>query len=676
MIKLVCLIVLVCTLIVGYDLNPPKVSAAPSRAIGDLGAALIDDESFAAGGLALGADPELIHVRENIYMVAYQQSTTSTLLMKTFSISTVGVITPTVLDTVTITGSGTGPDPSVVKVTNGLIALTYGPSGGNGIVRTYSVSTGGLFTLVDTFTFTTAFFGNNTGRISHVSDDVYAVVARDDNVSSFRTTISTLQITSSGDITAIDEANSFSSDLTDGSLTRLGFVRNAWGVFAYDERTTDDGEITTFPLTAAGTVTTPRTSTLTFSTGVISTPHLAVVDAALGIVTVLFADGATVNLETFSVSALGALTQTDADNAIGGTTADNHVMALGDRKVIFWPSGTAIIKTYSSDASGTMTLYDSLTLGFNATGPTYWCAVSSTVMATAMFDTSTDVIRIVTIPAENEASSQYEASGTGISPALNVGAITNVAFSYISWGFTLPANTTLNVAVSFDQTTWTTATNAAAIPIISSGDNLTGKNLYVRATLTTSDTSITPEVDAIYVSVQDVGGLGLYYKLNSFPGPTIDDRSNNSNTGVVSAPPMTPLTLVTSFSEFQFVTNAEPVTLGPDVATEISQPSNFYGGGTCTGVVLVGSLIQAMSDLTDGQIPEAFFCITLATLSTIVVGVISYMMFQSLPMSAAGMATTFLFFANMSSGVLPLWAFFFLLMIIVGLYLISRPGAI
>jgi hypothetical protein len=93
-------------------------------------------------------------------------------------------------------------------------------------------------------------------------------------------------------------------------------------------------------------------------------------------------------------------------------------------------------------------------------------------------------------------------------------------------------------------------------------------------------------------------------------------------------------------------------------------------------MAIIGGMVQALSDITNGELSTQFFCILIATLSTTTTGIVVFLAMRSIPMSALSMMFVLLLFANVGTGVIPLLAVFMFVIIVAGVYLISRPGAI
>jgi hypothetical protein len=101
----------------------------------------------------------------------------------------------------------------------------------------------------------------------------------------------------------------------------------------------------------------------------------------------------------------------------------------------------------------------------------------------------------------NASFKVYKTSGTRTSPPIDLSFIGIVAESTISWTATTPANTSIGIDVSFDGVNWTAATNGASIPILPLGIDVTGKKLYVRERLTTTQDTVTPSLSNVNIAI-------------------------------------------------------------------------------------------------------------------------------------------------------------------------------
>jgi|GEM_PF-615955 len=108
----------------------------------------------------------------------------------------------------------------------------------------------------------------------------------------------------------------------------------------------------------------------------------------------------------------------------------------------------------------------------------------------------------------------YHSSGTWVSQSLDLTPVGQAATSRISWSADTPPGTSISVEASLDGgQTWAPCTNGGAIPGINVGDDLTGKSLLVRVTLSTTDTSVTPVLHSLTVEVnhEEWVPLGVFW---------------------------------------------------------------------------------------------------------------------------------------------------------------------
>ncbi|MDY6770802.1 MAG: interleukin-like EMT inducer domain-containing protein [Candidatus Nanohaloarchaea archaeon] len=95
----------------------------------------------------------------------------------------------------------------------------------------------------------------------------------------------------------------------------------------------------------------------------------------------------------------------------------------------------------------------------------------------------------------------HNMSGSRVT-SYNLSSVGIASGSLIRWDATLPAGTSITVETSLDGgATWQQATNGGNITGISSGTNLTGTELLVRIRLETTDTTVTPQLHNLVLSV-------------------------------------------------------------------------------------------------------------------------------------------------------------------------------
>lgn len=163
----------------------------------------------------------------------------------------------------------------------------------------------------------------------------------------------------------------------------------------------------------------------------------------------------------------------------------------------FSKTGTSEGAAWQSDEFADWTADDGYThIRFSTVDPTSWSS-----------DISLDNIRVAT-------SSQAYEDGDWVSSAWSVGTITNVDDSIIRWATTTPANTgvTIKTAVNSSAVTpptdmdFTAVTNGGTISG-ATGD-LTGKYVWVKIELTTTDDTATPQVHDVWMAINQGAGGG------------------------------------------------------------------------------------------------------------------------------------------------------------------------
>lgn len=105
------------------------------------------------------------------------------------------------------------------------------------------------------------------------------------------------------------------------------------------------------------------------------------------------------------------------------------------------------------------------------------------------------------------AHTPYSTSGNIISPVMNISSQTNVGNSSVLWTPSLPTNTALSVEtnLSLDGGVtwqgWQAVTNGGTIPGLTSGSVLSNARLKYKATLSTTDSGVTPKLYEITTGI-------------------------------------------------------------------------------------------------------------------------------------------------------------------------------
>lgn len=105
----------------------------------------------------------------------------------------------------------------------------------------------------------------------------------------------------------------------------------------------------------------------------------------------------------------------------------------------------------------------------------------------------------------NGYGSTYQTSGNRVSAAYALASVGVVGGTWIDWTESVPANTTLTVEASVDGSTWYACTRGSPIPtILQEGANVAAVSLYLRQTLGTTNTSVTPSITNVAVAFRPV----------------------------------------------------------------------------------------------------------------------------------------------------------------------------
>lgn len=99
----------------------------------------------------------------------------------------------------------------------------------------------------------------------------------------------------------------------------------------------------------------------------------------------------------------------------------------------------------------------------------------------------------------------YVATGFRISPPLDLSALEVLDAAVIEWAADLPDTTTVKIETSRDGVTWTEVTaSGAEARSYSRGENVEGEALYVKATLTTNRSGLTPTLESLSVRAKSL----------------------------------------------------------------------------------------------------------------------------------------------------------------------------
>lgn len=158
---------------------------------------------------------------------------------------------------------------------------------------------------------------------------------------------------------------------------------------------------------------------------------------------------------------------------------------------IFWPSGRVhIITEYGRGTPGFRT---------GTSDYAYWSYINNSCIVV--------ILDPMSVSVGSEQTQAYYSSGSRESPEYSLSSVGVASSSSISWTATIPSGTGISVEsnLTLDGGStwqgWQTCSNGGSIPGISKGTNLSNAKLKVRQTLSTTNTSITPQLNDLTISV-------------------------------------------------------------------------------------------------------------------------------------------------------------------------------
>ena len=288
----------------------------------------------------------------------------------------------------------------------------------------------------------------------------------------------------------------------------------------------------------------------------------------------------------------------------------------------------------------------------------------------------------LTAPQTFEITPAFKLSGTRVSTAINLQTITNVLYCALGWETTLPSGTTVTIDTSIDGgANYSTAINGNCPAGLTVGESLaTITDFRVKATLTTTNPSVTPLITALGLIIEDSGGSELCYQLLTTPSASLADNCG-SNTGTMSFP-IGPSTITSSTAPITSTADPLPnarALAGQDVAQAVTGsatsaklfPDASEGGGF-TGLPL-NDLVNEMSTVGDG-LPVRFVWFIFLGIATIGAGMMAVHLTSNLFIAAGAMAAVMGFqMAIGTTGLLPGWILFAFIPLAAA-YLLFRRG--
>jgi FlaG/FlaF family flagellin (archaellin) len=146
-----------------------------------------------------GYDPEIIHISDDIFVIAYN-GTNGKGILKTVEISNNGLITDDVIDSLYF-DDARGYDPEIIRIFNDIYAIAYTGPDNDGFLKTVNITSDGQITdsVIDILEFSTS--DAYVPEIIHINDRIVAIVYQGLNGGY----LSTLRIGENGDITDLND---------------------------------------------------------------------------------------------------------------------------------------------------------------------------------------------------------------------------------------------------------------------------------------------------------------------------------------------------------------------------------------------------------------------------------------------------------------------------------------
>ena len=271
----------------------------------------------------------------------------------------------------------------------------------------------------------------------------------------------------------------------------------------------------------------------------------------------------------------------------------------------------------------------------------------------------------------------FTSSGTWVSPAINLSSILEVAYCAIGWDVTTPTSTSATVEYSSDGGgTYSTPTNGQCPFSIGSGLS-TITDFRLKVSLATTDSGVSPTVNALGLVVGTTTGQTLRYQLNTTPALTITDRTGNGYSGTFSFPaqPDGVETTVGAMTALTPASAARPrigVAQVTSPVTGVAVSDNLFNLDETGWAELPGyGLVNTMATAGDG-LPAQFIWYIFLGFVTIMLGFFALNLTQSLFAAGAAMALGIAASIAIGGGLMPGWTIFVFLPIAIGLVLL-RP---
>lgn len=334
-------------------------------AVGDIGAALTDSLLVLNSTGEVRSD--VAHARDEWFVVVYHEASTTDTILATFSVDDCGNIPASVQDSLVIDtdGAGNSPDPRVVKVATGIVAITWDDNAAcaNAKVGTFSVDGCGNLNCcdpIDTLLLDPA-DGVSGGPTIHPTKYSNVFVILWFSVCGADLQMSSFTIDACGNIST--EVEQVEVTCIPGTATPPDFIYTGVGDFhavSYSQRTSDDGFLQTYTIDACGNIGCVA-DTLEFEPT--EAKRISIESNGAGTLLLFYAGpGGGGDVRTITVDACGVLTDgTKID--VGVATGTTDLVKLGDDTTgnnTFLGVASSFFRSWQIDACDVPSEIDSL----------------------------------------------------------------------------------------------------------------------------------------------------------------------------------------------------------------------------------------------------------------------------------------------------------------------------
>jgi len=339
-------------------------------ATGTIGAALTDS-------LVLNSDcvndtaGAIAHARDEWFVCVYREFSTTNTILVSFSVDNNGAIPATVQDTITVDTNGVGarPEPTVTKVTTGVVVVGYAGACGDVELETFTIDTSGNFGACDPVDIQE--LSTDNSNIVHIEKTKHADVFAATWNSGGKFHITTVTIDTSGNIsTVVEDFVINDTGLGDaGPFQPFGTPSLVWtgqGDFhaVADEGNGSDGYVVTFTIDSCGNIGCIQ-DRHEFDTT--QGEHVALNSNDDGTLILIYraTAGNGGECRTIAVDACGNMTNSDVITAMGFSSGNLREASLTrldlfKDKNLFLGVANTNFESYSFTSSGTITKIDTL----------------------------------------------------------------------------------------------------------------------------------------------------------------------------------------------------------------------------------------------------------------------------------------------------------------------------